>query len=44
MFDEIHQLEGGQSLRLDLHNWRLERALPVRRWYHILELRQARYR
>jgi asparagine synthase (glutamine-hydrolysing) len=37
MFDEIRQLEGGQSVRLDLKNWRLGEALPVRRWYRILE-------
>ena len=29
--------KAAKSLRLDLHNWRLGEALPVRRWYRILE-------
>jgi asparagine synthase (glutamine-hydrolysing) len=37
MFEGIGQLEGGQCVRLDLDRWRPGEALPVRRWYAILE-------
>ncbi|MGA9948214.1 MAG: asparagine synthase (glutamine-hydrolyzing) [Xanthobacteraceae bacterium] len=37
MFDGILQLQGGECLRLDLQRWRPGAALPVARWYDILE-------
>jgi asparagine synthase (glutamine-hydrolysing) len=37
MFDDIGQVRGGEYLRLDLQRWQLGDALPVRRWYGILE-------
>ncbi|HEX3861630.1 MAG TPA: asparagine synthase (glutamine-hydrolyzing) [Stellaceae bacterium] len=37
MFEEIRQLEGGTSVRLDLQHWHPGEALPINRWYRILE-------
>jgi asparagine synthase (glutamine-hydrolysing) len=37
MFDGVRQLQGGECVRLDLQHWRPGEALPVRRWYGILE-------
>ena len=37
MFDGVQQLQGGECVRLDLQRWRPGAALPVRRWYGILE-------
>jgi asparagine synthase (glutamine-hydrolysing) len=36
LFDGVHQLRGGECVRLDSRHWRGE-PLPVRRWYRILE-------
>jgi asparagine synthase (glutamine-hydrolysing) len=37
LFDGVGQLRGGESVRLDLQRWRLGDALPVRRWYPVIE-------
>ncbi len=37
VFDGIRQVRGGEFLRLDLQRQQLGDALPVRRWYSILE-------
>ena len=37
MFDGVQQLQGGECVRLDLQQWKPGEALPVRRWYGILE-------
>jgi asparagine synthase (glutamine-hydrolysing) len=37
LFAGIEQLRGGEYVRLDLQNWRPGDALPVRRWYAVLE-------
>jgi asparagine synthase (glutamine-hydrolysing) len=37
LFEGVHQLRGGECLRLDLQRWRLGEDLLVRRWYRILE-------
>ena len=37
MFDAVGQLQGGECVRLDLRSWRPGEALPVRRWYGIIE-------
>jgi asparagine synthase (glutamine-hydrolysing) len=37
LFDGVGQLRGGECVRLDLHRWYPGEALPVRRWYGILE-------
>jgi asparagine synthase (glutamine-hydrolysing) len=37
MFAGIHQLEGGQKVRLDLQRWRPGDQLPIERWYNILQ-------
>jgi asparagine synthase (glutamine-hydrolysing) len=37
LFEHVGQLRGGECVRLDLQHWRPGEALPVRRWYRILE-------
>jgi asparagine synthase (glutamine-hydrolysing) len=37
LFADVRQLRGGECVRLDLNRWRPGDALPVRRWYRILE-------
>ena len=37
MFDGVGQLQGGECVRLYLRGWRSTEALPVRRWYGIVE-------
>jgi asparagine synthase (glutamine-hydrolysing) len=37
LFAGVRQLRGGECLRLDLGCWRPGDAVPVRRWYQILE-------
>lgn len=37
MFEGVCQLQGGECVRLDPQHWRRGQALPVRRWYRILD-------
>jgi asparagine synthase (glutamine-hydrolysing) len=37
MFAGVGQLQGGECVRLDLHHWHPGEALPVRRWYSVIE-------
>jgi asparagine synthase (glutamine-hydrolysing) len=37
MFANVQQLRGGECVRLELNRWRPGGALPVRRWYRIIE-------
>ena len=37
MFTDVRQLRGGEYVRLELNRWRPGDALPVRRWYRIIE-------
>ena len=37
MFEGVFQLRGGECVRLDPRHWRPGDALPIRRWYRILE-------
>jgi asparagine synthase (glutamine-hydrolysing) len=37
LFEGVGQIRGGECLRLDLRRWHPGDALPVRRWYGILE-------
>jgi asparagine synthase (glutamine-hydrolysing) len=37
LFQGVHQLRGGECVRLDLQRWRPGEVLPIRRWYQILE-------
>jgi asparagine synthase (glutamine-hydrolysing) len=37
MFEGVHQLRGGECIRLELQRWHTGDSLPVRRWYRILD-------
>jgi len=37
LFEGVRQLQGGECVRLDLQRWHPGEALPLRRWYGILE-------
>ena len=37
LFEQVRQLRGGECVCLDLQCWGLGDALPIRRWYRVLE-------